>query len=110
MKERIKNTLSARTQGHSLHHSLFREAVDPKTSTINFDTLAEIFQKHFPLLKVKVKHIDITVLNRITDDSGETIDYEIEKLEAIRVSKHAKGRPLPKKKVRSKPIKVKRRR
>lgn len=110
MKERVKNTLSARVQGHALHHTMFRDAVDPKTSTINFDILADIFKRHFPLLKVKAKNIEITVLNRILDENGKTIDHEIERLEAIRVSKHAKGRTVTKKKVRSKPIKIKRRR
>jgi hypothetical protein len=88
---------------------MFQDAIDRKTSTINFDILAGIFSKHFPLLPVKAKSIEITVMNRIVEE-GQRDDFEIEKLEAIRVSKHAKGRTLTKKKPRSKPIKIKRRR
>ena len=108
-KTRVKNTLSARIGSYALHHSMFREAVEPKTSTINFDILAEIFAKHFPLLKVKSKHIEITVLNRISED-GTRDEFEIETLEPVRVSKHAKGRTAVKKKARPKPLKVRRRR
>lgn len=109
MKVRVPNSLSARVGTHALHYTMFRDAMDPKTSTINFDILAEIFKKHYPLLKVKAKNIDITVLNRVSTE-GKRDEFEIEYLEAIRVSKHARSKMPAKKKVKSKPIKIKRRR
>lgn len=108
MKVRVKNSLSARIGTCALHNSLFREAMDIKTSTINFDILAGIFTKHFPLLKVRAKDIEITVMNKVIE-KGKRPEFEIEYMEPVKVSKHAKSKVQVKKKPRAKPIKLKRR-